>query len=70
MIRSPGRRGGDWHLETGDVVRLGERYTGMGTRAPEGPQQIVTRGYGCALTSTDVTCSVNSFYSRGRALDL
>ena len=38
------------HLDTGDVVQLGERYTAAGTRATERPQQIFTRWYGFALT--------------------
>ena len=38
------------HLDTGDVVRRGERYTAAGTRSTDRPQQIFTRWYGFALT--------------------
>ena len=46
----PTWRGDEVHLETGEVIRLGERYTPGGTRATERPQQIFTRWYGFALT--------------------
>ena len=43
-------QGDEVHLETGEVVRFGERYTADGVRATQRPQQIFTRWYGFALT--------------------
>ena len=43
-------RGDEVHLDSGDVVRLGEHYTATGTQSSERPQQIFTRWYGFALT--------------------